>query len=340
MKLKLLFLAGCVAFFGTYCCAQSPVLDSTVAINTGQLATVYVLNNALAIPVGNAGANETYDYAVLPIYNSNYEILGVDNLTSPFGATYPTANATVSWSSFGNPFYHFQLSDTAYTYLGGGGSFSNYELIDTYDQLRFPFSYNDTYSDSFVTVSNTGGYRVGSVTVTAEGYGTLLIPNQTFSDVLRVRRESDYYDTINGNPRHSVETYYEYYKPGIPHYILLHGFYTITSGGSNPVSGAQLFVNTSAVVSRFNSNDLKNTYCIRYTTNESFLNIKNEKAFSTVMLIYNNQGQVVLQDNLSVTNSTTSKALAYPDLATGMYFIQFKNYLGETINLKWNKQQN
>lgn len=338
MKLRSLPFVICTFIIANYSQAQSPILDSTVAIIVGQTAQINVINNAMAIPSGNAGPAQTYDYSVLPAFNSNYEILGIDNLTSPFGSAYPTANATVTWSSFGSPYYHFELSDTAYTYLGGGGSFGDYEYLDVYDQLRFPFTYNDAYTDTFVAVSNTGGYRAGSVIVTADGYGTLLVPNQTFTDVMRIKRASDYYDTINGNPRHSVETYYEYYKPGIPHYILLHGFYTITTGTSNPVTGSQLFFNAGALVSGMQANQTKElSYFISQNGIEFTLQTKSKLAYTTRLNIYDMQGQLLLQDQLSVSKETSSKTLPTYHLANGMYLVQFKKIDGEMVNLKWCK---
>jgi hypothetical protein len=338
MKLKYLLSIGFLNLFALHAQAQSPILDSTVCITVGSLAQINVINNALSIPSGNAGPAQTYDYSMLPAFNSNYEIQGIDNLTSPFGTTYPSANATVSWSSFGSPYYHFQLSDTSYIYLGGGGSFGDYEYIDSYKQLKFPFTYNDAYTDTFVAISNTGGYRAGTATVSGDGYGTLLVPNQTFNDVLRVKRESAYFDTINGNPRFTEETYYEYYKPGISHYILLHGFYTITSGTSNPVSGSQLFFNTGALTTNVGENLIgASHYFITNYGHQWLLQTSDKVAYTTTIHVYNIHGQLVMQDELSVAKEMNQKNLNDTELANGMYIVQFKNFDGELVNLKWCK---
>lgn len=338
MKRNILFLLSYACFALNVSYAQSPILDSTVAITVGTLAQINVINNALTIPSGNAGPGETYDYSNLPAFNSNYTILGVDNLTSPYGNNFPAANATVSWSSFGSPFYHFQLSNSAYTYVGGGGTFGDFIYTDTYDQLRFPFSYNDTYSDSFAAVSNTGSHRLGNVIVTADGYGTLLTPNFTFLDVMRIKRESDYYDTVGGNPRHSVETYYEYYKPGIPHYILLHGFYTITSGSSNPVSGSQLFLNTNATVTGTSKQSNEHvSFSLINAENAAYIQVKNNYNYRSPLLIYNTQGQLVSKEIISISSETANISLNHLYLKAGLYLIQLQNYKGEMVTLKWNK---
>ncbi len=340
MKFKSILCSTLLLIYADGLKAQSPILDSTVCINVGDLAQINVISNALSIPAGSTGAGQTYDYSVLPSFNSSYEILGIDNLTSPFGNTYPTANATVSWSSFGTPYYHFLLSDTSYIYLGGGGSFGDYQYVDTYQQLKFPFTYNDSYTDTFVAISNTSGYRAGTVTVSGDGYGTLLVPGQTINEVLRVKRVSAYYDTISGNPRYTEETYYEYYKPGIPHYILLHGFYTITSGSSNPVSGAQLFFNSATLVTnvKANLNTIAN-YIITQNSQHWFLQSQDNADFTTPLHIYNLQGQLVMQDQLIVSKEKSSKALPSADLANGMYLVQFKNAAGELVSLKWCKRE-
>lgn len=322
--------------FGAY--AQGPVLDSTVAIIVGQNAQINVISNALSIPSGNSGPMQTYDYSVLPAFNSNYEILGIDNLTSPYAATYAIANATVSWSSFGSPYYHFLLSDTAYIYLGGGGSFGTYEYIDVYEQLRFPFGYNDTYTDTFIAISNTGSYRAGSVTLSGDGYGNLLVPGQTFSNVLRVKRESAYYDTVNGTPRLTEETYYEYYKPGIPHYILLHGFYTITSGSSNPVNGSQLFYNTGALVSGASQQGTRRAaYQIIHQDKRSMLCIKDSQCYNSNLRLYNLQGQLIWSNAIQVNKDMTEILLPSNLLQSGMYLLEFSNAAGVPVTIKWCK---
>ncbi len=313
--------------------AQSPVLDSTVVITQGQQVQIQVINNAMAISPGNAGPSQVYDYSTLPTFNSNYTITGVDNSISPYVASYPQANATVSWSSFGTPFYHFILTGTSYTYLGGGTSFGDFNYTDAYDQLRFPFTYNDTYQDSFAAVSNTGSHRLGSVKVTADGYGTLMTPGNTILDVIRIKRESDYYDTINGNPRHSIETYYEYYKPGIPHYLLLHGFYTITTGAST-VNGSQLFYNNSIVtgiVAKLQQPEIS----IIKVAGESYIQLKNATFYSTILSVYNTQGQLAATQNITINDSNNNILLDHFNLSNGIYIIQLQSAKGDDIRIKW-----
>lgn len=335
MNMRLIIIVCLLINFNAKIIAQAPIIDSTVCITVGHLAQINVINNALSIPSGNAGPNQTYDYSTLPTFNSNYEILGVDNLTSPFGTTFPNANATVSWSSFGAPYHHFLLSDTSYIYLGGGGTYGDYQYIDTYKQLKFPFTYNDSYTDTFVAVSNTGSYRAGSVTVSAEGYGTLLVPGQAISDVLRIKRVSAYRDTTNGNPRFTEETYYEYYKNGVAHYILLHGFYTITTGSGNPVSGSQLFYNSGALVSATGNLAQSPTKIkLVHQGNQYQLLINANTPFNTNINIFNSVGQMVAQQSASISNELVNIDLPTTQLSDGIYIVQLNDSNGQSVALK------
>jgi hypothetical protein len=72
---------------------------------------------------------------------------------------------------------------------------------DTKIALKFPFNYLDTYSDPYV---NTNGSY--TCTPTYDGYGTIITPAGTFTNVARVA----YVD--GGN------TYYEWFSTGNPGY--------------------------------------------------------------------------------------------------------------------------
>ena len=189
-----------------------------------------------------------------------------------------------------------------------------------------------------MAVSNTGGYRAGSVTVSGDGYGDLLVPGSTFNNVLRVKRESAYYDTVSGTPRFTQETYYEYYKPGIPHYILLHGFYTITSGSSNPVSGSQLFYNSGALVSSDNIQNIPNTTCqIIHQNAHSTLRIKEVQNYNSMLQLFNLQGQLIWNKQLQIRADVNEIILPSDMLQNGMYLLQFNNAAGKPVVLKWSK---
>ena len=300
---KLLTLLLYVYITSTVSNAQAPIIDSTVVIQTGQSVQIGQISNGSLIPSGVSGPQQTYDYSVLPSFFANITITGIDNALSPLAANFPQANSTTSWAGAGNPFYHFETTNSSYNYLGGGSGSFYYTYSDIYEQLHFPFTYLDSYTDSFVAVSNFGAIRAGNVVVTGDGYGTLLLPTQTIDDVLRIKRHMTYYDTISGNPRFNDETYYEYYKANHPNYLLLHGFYTITTQGSSPVNGSQLFVNNSIVTS-INTKSNTNALNAKLIGNNQ-IEIQSLSNENIQISIHNLLGQVCQQELLTIQKGTT-----------------------------------
>ncbi len=299
-----------------------PVIDSTVVVQQGQSVQIQQLYNALSIPTGTAGAQQLFDYSILPNFNATITVTGIDNSNSPYAANFPQSNATVSWTGGGNPYYHFSVDVNKYIYYGGGSTYSNFTYSDVYEQLHFPFTYLDTYSDSFTAVSNTGGHRNGHVTVTADAYGTLLLPNTSVNDVLRIKRESVYWDTVNNIPRQNIETYYEFYKSNNPHYILLHGFYTIISQGSAPVDGAMLFLNNNTVTNQKNSNT--NISILQaFLSDNNVLQCQIKEAGNYTVNVHNALGQILHSQKYFFESGHNSIRLNLPEFH-GILFIDIQ----------------
>jgi hypothetical protein len=90
------------------------------------------------------------------------------------------------------------------------------------DVLHFPFTFSSTFTDSYsgaITYMGTTAAESGSVTVTADGWGTLKLPGPiTYSGVLRVHSYQIFGDSANifGSPVITTDTLetYTWYKPG------------------------------------------------------------------------------------------------------------------------------
>src|SRR5690606_7715069 len=89
------------------------------------------------------------------------------------------------------------------------------ENTDPAEKLRFPFTFNNTFSDTYTGSANLGGTiipRVGTVTVTAEGYGTLVTPAGTYQNVLKIKTE----EISNPATLYSENSVtYDWFQPGI-----------------------------------------------------------------------------------------------------------------------------
>ncbi len=172
-------------------------------IGTSQLFYVADSNSVLNNTVG---ANVTFDYSNLQGYGEMSTIYFIDPSTTPQGTSdYPSS--TYADTTSGTPqniSYHQEFTDSLINNgyildIGGFGPTTVTYNFDTEIIMKFPFNYtntfNDNYSGEFTFMSpgtpsvpiTTNGY--GTDTVTADAWGTLLLPNSvSISNVIRIKQ--------------------------------------------------------------------------------------------------------------------------------------------------------
>ena len=126
-------------------------------------------------------------------FELSFDILDPDNV--PGNADFPTADFV--WRLNGFETYNFyEVTDDSITLVGGvslSGGEINFLTIYTNpeDGFQLPMTYGDNYTyysefdDYFLGNYIASGDRNGSVEV--DGFGTLITPDGTFEDVLRLR---------------------------------------------------------------------------------------------------------------------------------------------------------
>jgi hypothetical protein len=140
--------------------------------------------------IGSPGANQTWDFSLIPV-TSVGTLNTIDPATSTFAASFPTADYAYELSG---TYSYFALSASQMEVLafsitspGTGNDFTpNPRTI-----LKFPFSYNDSQSDTWQIVSGS----TNNVTITYDGYGTLFTPSAIYTNVVRVKE--DYGSTVD-----------------------------------------------------------------------------------------------------------------------------------------------
>ncbi|MCW3084720.1 MAG: hypothetical protein JWP12_2086 [Bacteroidetes bacterium] len=195
MKKPLLSLLSATFLLATAVSVAQPTLTAT-GMNP-VIGNTFTLNTSSTyFAPGSAGANQTWNFAT----NTGPAGTAAPYVTvssTPNGSSFPNANVAVN---NGGGIYSYQkTSSTAFQNYGNvssGGvimSFSNPE-----DFLRFPFTYNNTYSDPWAVNFVNGGYtfyRTGHTVVTADAYGTLITPAGTFTNVTRIHFHQIYQDS-------------------------------------------------------------------------------------------------------------------------------------------------
>jgi len=181
---------------------------------------------------GNAGANQTWDFSTLTSGGTSSTTITAST-TNGANMKFSTSSADAHYSvtSSEQEIKEIFASSTTITY-------SNGEKV-----LQFPLAYNASYSDTFRATFMSGGIypavRAGSNTLLVDGYGTLMLPSQTISDVVRVRLQQDYADTIDiGTPYiiNYTSDIYIWYKAGFKSPVL--SMTTFDGGGTVSSYGA------------------------------------------------------------------------------------------------------
>lgn len=219
-----------IGMFNSYYCLAQPVL--TAANTNPVIGDNYTMafNSNVPFTPATPGANQTWNYSTLTTTSN----IGV-TASSAAGSIIPTASLKVEYVGGTTNFY--STTSTEQVQLGIQAPSISMIYSNPEKMLQFPFQMGSSFSDDWKTtfVSGMPFIRTGTTTVSAIGYGTLILPSGTFTDVLLVSFQQDYSDSTSGT---EFGTYLNeaqfFYKPGYHQPILsLSNLTTNTIGGSS-----------------------------------------------------------------------------------------------------------
>ena len=172
-------------FFARTTIAQTLTMENI----TPQIGDHFITHSSLAVPIGESGENVTWDLSGLVALDTN-----THSYETPFNHSKATffPSATIVGIS-GDAGEFLDISSFAWQRLGFSAQSSDYQVNYSNDPevfLSFPFHYNKTFVNDFsgtVTSSGVTSPRTGSITVTGDGTGTLIMPYGEFKNVLRVK---------------------------------------------------------------------------------------------------------------------------------------------------------
>lgn len=160
-----------------------PVL--TFPSNVPTLGTSHTIHASVYRSPGSAGADQNWDLSELTS-DSITLVQYVAPGTTVNGALFP--NSTVAQTGDDVNLYYRGASDGLYLM----GTHADEVLIiysDEAKHLPFPCAYQTSWTDQSAAEFEIQGFtdhRSGSITGTADGYGTLTLPNGTYDNVLRI----------------------------------------------------------------------------------------------------------------------------------------------------------
>jgi hypothetical protein len=206
MRLILLFVF--LALFSFQSFAQPMLTAGTSSPLPGDTASFYVYSGS----AGDSGANITWDFSFLT---------DPDKDTVEYSDTFDCINSGTLGAHFTNePWrcHNYGLHNDSFYYLGSGGGLTYIEYYDPIVILPYPITFDSTtYADTFNLVYYAEGlycYGDGYQFIVADAYGTLILPDSTYTNVLRVKRSIKERFVRYDIPVNEIKTYqiFEWYS--------------------------------------------------------------------------------------------------------------------------------
>ncbi len=169
---------------GSVLFAQPVIVNTMLPFPVGTVDSAY--SAPASVPPGVGGAGVTWNIsALVPTATGTISI--VNPASTPYTATFPTATlcGLVTPVSGSVAYIYQRLSSTKWEKLA-----NNYSGIGTGQDyspnpesyMMFPFSYTNTFTDTFQKTTSSAN----TVDVTYDGYGTLITPHATYTNVVRI----------------------------------------------------------------------------------------------------------------------------------------------------------
>jgi len=182
-----------ISFFPGF--AQPTLTSATNGLNGNiGMENFYGVYHTVVAP-GNSGASQNWDFSAISSTSGSSEYYY--NCVAPVCDSFPGSNFysldLTNYSVFMN------TSSNATTLLGASSSGLKTKYTDPDEIMHFPFTYGNSYADSFRNTTKYGStltsYEWGVDSVTADGWGSIKTPTGTYPSALRIRRIKNLVDS-------------------------------------------------------------------------------------------------------------------------------------------------
>ncbi len=225
MKTILSFCSAALIALGTQ---AQPTL--TAATNTPQPGGGYTINYGPYVPPGGTGANQTWNLAGLAT-DSSITVERVPPSTTTNGGQFPTATVA-EVSDAVTQYYRVAADGIHFAGSDDGNTVIVHVPMGTY--LPFPCTYGTVWSSpqhATFTCEGMTVTRTGTFSGNVDGHGTLIMPNGTINNVLRVRWTHTLQDAMGPITINHLYDSYVFFKVGQAHPIAELVTATINMGG-------------------------------------------------------------------------------------------------------------
>ncbi len=282
----------------------------------------YVVVNNFSFDVSQSGANKTWDFSTATGTEDSYSCISLSSSSEP--SNFPSANLVLVSATYNTESYLSTSSSEISiegAYLAGNGRAI---YSDKQEYLKFPMTYNDVFNETFSgTVENISAGqtydRVGTIEITADGYGNLILPYTTISNVLRIKVVNISTDTYMGFPLPETTTIsYFWYDTLNKNYLAnTSEVYNLESLIS---SYAYYLSETDLVLDANKSNYTDNQLSFFPNPVNDYAIIKNNSFYTIPISIYDTKSSLI--KTLEIKNG--ENRIDTSDLLSGIYIIKYQ----------------
>lgn len=180
--------------------AAQPVITNAENFTTG-ITLRFIECQTNGVQPGASGANVTWDFSNLVANGDTMTEWMVAPSATSYASQFPTANLVEKYSD--GTFVFANISGNQNHLVGYVDSIGNF--VTKYPNpvlfMQRPITYNDVFTDAFTAQITGTSFSLngsGNTNIEADGYGTLILPNGTFNNVLRVHYSMVEVDTLVG----------------------------------------------------------------------------------------------------------------------------------------------
>ncbi|MCE3294610.1 MAG: hypothetical protein K0R65_324 [Crocinitomicaceae bacterium] len=297
--------------------AQPVINASDFSPSAGESFTLYSGNYH---DPGAAGNNVTWDLSALT--NSG-------TMTNTYGAANGNYPGTNSSMTSGTTQTYYNMNDNGWYChaINANGTIISYQ--DPMKMYFLPMEMNAGYTDDFDATFTSGVafQRVGTMSGTVDGYGTLITPEGTFDNVLRVAYIQDYSDLSDFMDIDYLVTVYSWFKAGF--HSELASVSTLTSSlGTNNQYG--YYLETQGL--GLSREELENISVFPNPAKDHVTMRISNGVFPDAVSISDINGK-----SLPVNSSREEQSvrISTEDLTPGMYFLKAQFPDGSVLNRKF-----
>ncbi len=308
--------------------AAQPTVTRAALDKINITTDVYHANVSASLNPGPSGAGQTWDfssYVGTPVITTKlYPCPGHANCSK-----FPTANR-ISELVGGSTYDYLLNSDTEATTIGNYSTQGDVMMTytDPLINYKFPVNYLQEFTDTY-QINIPGTVENGQENFKVDGYGTVITPNGTFQNALRIKRVRTATQTSGGvSQDYHNESYQWVTESNGP--VLVIAFNTFTTNGQTTTQPSLAYFSPSSTLSTIDMDNKKDEIVIYPNPTSKFITIKSKDDIKNI--------SIISLDGKVVQKTQNSGMIDVSELPNGIYVVQGELKSGKIISKKISKQ--